>query len=166
MDNSENTTLEQALLVMRKVAVVQTSVKERLEILHKQILLLTKEISLYHALGTPEDLGVSVIFLSKILQELMEKGDEEILLWLNETLVEARSDARLQIPELYPPSPEELPEGCPGWGTYSQNVLSCALCQFNIECMTLQERNNGGSAGFAQTDIMWLKNLEKKFDKP
>ena len=166
MDNSENTTLEQALLVMREAVVVQTSVKERLEILHKQIFLLTKEISLYRALGTPEDLGIYVIFLSKILQELKEDGDEGVLLWLSETLSEARNEARLQMPELYPPSQEVLPEGCPGWGTYSQNVLSCALCQFNIECMTLQERNNGGSAGFAKRDIMWLKNLERQLDKP
>ena len=30
-----------------------------------------------------------------------------------------------------------LPDGCPGWGMYNTALTTCALCPFNVECMTV-----------------------------
>lgn len=37
---------------------------------------------------------------------------------------------------------ELLPTGCPGWGNYTTGLMTCGLCDFNMECM---------KAGDAQT---------------
>ena len=30
-----------------------------------------------------------------------------------------------------------LPDGCPGWGAYNIALTTCALCPYNVECMTV-----------------------------
>ncbi len=32
-----------------------------------------------------------------------------------------------------------LPEGCPGWGNYTFDLTTCALCDYNINCMTASD---------------------------
>lgn len=32
-----------------------------------------------------------------------------------------------------------LPEGCPGWGNYTVDLLACGLCDYNINCMTVSD---------------------------
>ena len=34
---------------------------------------------------------------------------------------------------------EDLPQGCPGWGNYATDLMTCGLCRFNLECMTVQD---------------------------
>ena len=165
MDNIGINPLEDVFLSMKQAIVVQKEVKDNLEKLREQVRVLVREITLYRVLGTPEDLGIYSFFLLKILQELKEGDDDEVLTWLNKKLTEAKTEVRLHLPELYPPPEDELPEGCPGWGTYNQKVLVCALCYFNIECMTLQERKNGGSGGFAMKDLTWMKTLGDKLEQ-
>src|SRR5262245_2177974 len=34
---------------------------------------------------------------------------------------------------------EALPDGCPGWGNYSPDLMTCGLCRFNLECMRVPD---------------------------
>src|SRR5262245_38980709 len=33
----------------------------------------------------------------------------------------------------------DLPDGCPGWGNYATDLMTCGLCQWNLDCMTADE---------------------------
>ena len=37
---------------------------------------------------------------------------------------------------------EDLPDGCPGWGNYSTDLMTCGLCWFNLDCMTAEDARN------------------------
>ncbi len=32
---------------------------------------------------------------------------------------------------------EMLPAGCPGWGKYSMDLMTCGLCRVNLECLSV-----------------------------
>ena len=42
---------------------------------------------------------------------------------------------RAELPEHL--TQEMLPTGCPGWGAYNTALTTCALCPYNVECMTV-----------------------------
>jgi len=31
---------------------------------------------------------------------------------------------------------EDLPDGCPGWGNYTLDLMPCGLCRWNLRCMS------------------------------
>jgi len=37
---------------------------------------------------------------------------------------------------------EDLPDGCPGWGNYSTDLMTCGLCPWNLDCMTAEDERN------------------------
>jgi len=37
---------------------------------------------------------------------------------------------------------EDLPDGCPGWGNYSTDLMTCGLCRWNLACMTAEDERN------------------------
>jgi len=37
---------------------------------------------------------------------------------------------------------EDLPDGCPGWGNYSTDLMTCGLCRWNLACMTAADERN------------------------
>ena len=37
---------------------------------------------------------------------------------------------------------EDLPQGCPGWGSYSTDLMTCGLCRWNLDCMTAADEWN------------------------
>ena len=34
---------------------------------------------------------------------------------------------------------EDLPDGCPGWGNYSTELMTCGLCPWNLDCMSVPD---------------------------
>jgi hypothetical protein len=34
---------------------------------------------------------------------------------------------------------EYLPDGCPGWGNYSTDLMTCGLCTWNFDCMSVPD---------------------------
>ena len=42
---------------------------------------------------------------------------------------------RAELPEHL--TQEMLPTGCPGWGAYNTALTTCALCPYNVECMSV-----------------------------
>jgi hypothetical protein len=62
------------------------------------------------------------------------------LRWMDKQLGGLRTLIRLML-ALAQGRPEEmgaqgLPQGCPGWGNYSTDLTTCALCRWNFDCMT------------------------------
>ena len=66
---------------------------------------------------------------------------ESTLRWMNEELDRLRGVIRLVL-TLARGVPEEiraegLPEGCPGWGHYSMELTTCALCRWGFHCFSV-----------------------------
>jgi hypothetical protein len=30
---------------------------------------------------------------------------------------------------------DDMPDGCPGWGLYRTDLMTCGLCPWNLDCM-------------------------------
>jgi hypothetical protein len=68
---------------------------------------------------------------------------ERTLRWMGEQLDGLRALIRLML-ALAQGRPEEiqaagLPQGCPGWGHYSTDLMLCGVCRWNLDCMTAAE---------------------------
>lgn len=150
---------------MRETLLTQQTIVKTLTELQENLATITQELQAYRTLGKFADLLMYINLLNALIGRVKEMDGGEI--FLGETTRSVIQYLIRTYPSLYAdmfaPKVENRPEGCPGWGTYSTDQVVCALCEYNLECMTVKEYRS--EAGFSQKDVQWLANLENLFQQ-